>query len=112
MSNNRYEIYQISKDCPDRHYIVFESLESLAHFGYTFDSKNYIKVYEGILEVGVTLDDLFEVFNIRRPSDFKGHSLSVSDVVVLKIDDVRRAFFCDSFGWTEVPQFLGKEEVA
>lgn len=68
-----------------------------------FDLADYDVVYEGDIvpsENGptATLDELFEIFNIRRPEDFKGHSLSVSDVV--ELDGAN--YYCDSTGWVKV----------
>ena len=72
-----------------------------------FDISQYKKVYEGEVEdqgsVLKTLDHLFEKFNLHHPSDFNGHSLSVSDVVVL--DGV--SYYCDSYDWINTE--TGKE---
>ena len=69
--------------------------------GFSFD--DYKVVYEGDIvpnEDGpiATLDDIFTIFNIRRPEDFKGHSLSVSDLV--ELDGV--CYYCDSCGWEDM----------
>lgn len=54
------------------------------------------------------LEDVFAKFNIRHPQDFKGHSLSVSDIVVLEFEDTSRVFFCDIVGWKELdPEKMG-----
>ena len=62
----------------------------------------YEKVYEGEIEFDTsicrTLDNIFRKFNLFHPNDFKGHSLSTSDVVIL--DGVM--YYCDSFGWVDV----------
>lgn len=62
--------------------------------------EDYACVYAFDLEssVDITLDDIYEIFNLRIPSDFKGHSLSVSDVV--RVDN--KYYYCDSFGWKEL----------
>ena len=64
-----------------------------------FDISQYKKVYEGEVQeekdILCTLESIFEKFNLHHPSDFYGHSLSVSDVVVL--DGV--SYYCDSYGW-------------
>ena len=64
-----------------------------------FDISQYKKVYEGEVQeeknILHTLESIFEKFNLHHPSDFYGHSLSVSDVVVL--DGVN--YYCDSYGW-------------
>ena len=68
---------------------------------------DYESKYQGELKPGETLDTLYERFNIHRPENFTGHSLSVSDVVVLKKDKELTAYYVDSIGFKEVPDFLG-----
>ena len=67
--------------------------------------KDYSTVYEGELEVedetdtvGI-LEKLFYIFNMKHPEDFKGHSLSTSDIIILNDDSM---WFCDSYGWQEL----------
>lgn len=82
----KYEIYQI-KDIGHTNY-AFHDYE-LAKKLNDFDFNDYKKVYEGEIEcddVYDTLEDLFTIFNIKRPQDFKGHSMSVSDIVKLGDD--------------------------
>ena len=65
------------------------------------DINEYIKTYEGTIEGDNNismLEELFEIFNIRHPEDFHGHSLSVSDIVIL--DDI--IWYCDSTSWQEI----------
>ena len=67
-------------------------------------AKDYTCIYEGGIgnsEYSV-LESLWETFNLNHPEDYYGRSLSVSDIVV--IDNV--AYFCDSFGWKEIPGFI------
>lgn len=71
---------------------------------------SYDSVYKGTLEPGMTLESLFEKFNVDRPEDFKGHSLSVSDVVVVTDEYGKSAWFVDSFGLTQLPQFFTTQE--
>lgn len=59
------------------------------------------------LSPGETLEDIYTRFNIDHPEDFKGHSLSVSDVVVLHEKGSDTAYYVDSIGFKEVPDFLG-----
>lgn len=58
---------------------------------------DYIRVYTGELDTN-NLDEIFNIFNTKRPKDFKGHSLSVSDIV--SIDG--KMYYCDSIGWKEL----------
>lgn len=103
-----FEIYQLKKS-DDNIYIRFESLERLAELGQKPDFSNYDKIYEGDLSavnvrgdtVGDKLEAVFVKFNLDRPKDFKGHSLSVSDVVVM--DD--KAYYVDSVGFQPLKEF-------
>lgn len=64
---------------------------------------SYKEVYSGTVvgeEAEDMLDDLFYIFNVEHPRDFKGHSLSVSDIVELEGDGT---YFCDRFGWKKLP---------
>ena len=105
-----YTIYQISDDAENRRDIIFENLEHLQSRGLSVDAANYEAVYTGALEEGTTLEDLYEKFNIDHPADYKGRSMSVSDVVVLHQNGEDKAYFVDSFGFSEVPEFLRDKE--
>lgn len=65
------------------------------------DFNEYKQVYTGEIEgddPAVMLEILFTKFNVNHPVDFKGHSLSMSDIVVL--DGTK--YYCDSFGWKAI----------
>ena len=111
-----YRIYQIRNDLPDRHERMFQNLATLQSDGKDVISDAYSAVYEGSLDgtesgksAQQVLDCLFEKFNIAHPDDFRGHSMSVSDVVVLQENGVEKAYYVDSLGFKEVPQFLQQE---
>ena len=115
-SISAYRIYQIRDDLPDRHERMFQNLATLQSDGKDVISDAYSKVYEGSLDgtesgksAQQVLDGLFEKFNIAHPDDFRGHSLSVSDVVVLQENGVEKAYYVDSLGFKEVPQFLQQQ---
>jgi len=125
-SSDRYGIYQL-KDNPELDQFRFEGTESLVKRGITKDNfdaiapKNYDMVYaEELSDIqGDTqnekLGDVFLKFNTAHPEDFKGHSLSVSDIVVLYENGKNSAHFVDSFGFTKLPDFMhelenGKEQ--
>ena len=74
--------------------------------GFTVDGKDYQMVYSERLRDATTLDDLFERFNIERPNDFTGHSMSVSDVIIMNRGGRLTAYYVDSFGFTELPDFV------
>ena len=97
---NTFTIYQLKDDVPvDYH---FRSLDRLQENGLAVDPANYEKVYEAALTPGMSLERIFEKFNFDRPEDFKGHSLSVSDVVVLHQNGRDTAHYTDSIGFVDI----------
>lgn len=102
---DHFSIYQL-KDDDSLHYIRFEGLTRLHKEGNEVERDNYNLVYEAALKPGTSLDDLYYEFNMQHPKDFRGHSMSVSDIVVLHKGDEDKAFYVDTFGFTEVPEFL------
>ena len=104
---NRYGIYQINSRQEERGY-QFLSLEAAKEMGFTVDGKDYQMVYSERLRDATTLDNLFERFNIERPNDFTGHSMSVSDVIIMNRGGRLTAYYVDSFGFTELPDFVAQ----
>lgn len=88
----------------------FEPYERLQAAGLTVDRANYDLVYTAPLNQNTSLEDIYRTFNIDHPKDFKGHSLSVSDVVVLHQNGQDTAHYVDSFGFTQVPEFFIQRE--
>ena len=123
-NTDKYGIYQL-KDDPELDKFRFTGTESLKRMGITKDNfdavlpENYKLVYMGELAElqgqtqSETLEAIYTKFNIDHPADYKAHSLSVSDIVVLHEDGENSAHFVDSFGFTELPKFMltleGKE---
>ena len=123
-NTDKYGIYQL-KDNPELDKFRFEGTESLKRMGITKDNfdavlpENYKLVYMGELAElqgqtqSETLEAIYTKFNIDHPVDYKAHSLSVSDIVVLHENGENTAHFVDSFGFTELPKFMltleGKE---
>lgn len=105
MTNDSYDIYQL-KNSDETRNIRFEGLERLKKDGGTVNKDHYDLVYHASLDKKDTLDSIYERFNLYHPTDFRGHSLSVSDVVVFHKAGVDSAFYVDSYGFTEVPEFL------
>ena len=105
IDGDHFSIYQL-KDDDSLHYIRFEGLTRLHKEGNEVERDNYDLVYEAGLKPGTSLDDLYYEFNMQHPKDFRGHSMSVSDIVVLHKGDEDKAFYVDTFGFTEVPEFL------
>ena len=125
-SSDKYGIYQL-KDNPELRDFHFAGTESLKRRGIIKDNldaikpENYNLVYVGELSElskdfirlqtqGDKLEALYEKFNIDHPADYKGHSLSVSDIVVLHENGKNSAHFVDSVGFTMLPDFLREME--
>lgn len=102
----RFSLYQISWDNSATRQLTFVSYDELKKQGLTVDGRNYDCAYSGLMASGETLDSIYERFNLRHPDDFRGHSLSVSDIVVLHQNGHDQAFYVDSFGFREVPEFF------
>lgn len=101
-----YEIYQLKPDISN-HDIAFMPLDYLKEKGIEVDRKRYELVYRGTVADGTDiLDRLYLKFNIDQPADFRGHSLSVSDVVVIHRSNFTTAYYVDKIGFTEVLEFL------
>ena len=101
---NTYEIYQIPTG-ERYHDIRFTSFEHLKIMGQLPDRFNYEKVYSGDLDdikAENKLDGLFVKFNYNRPDDFKGHSLSVSDVIVINNENGSSAHYVDDIGYKDI----------
>ena len=107
-----FAIYQL-RDNDDTAYLHYMNSEYLEKKGLSIQKENYAAVYAGDLDRrGDTqdkLNELYETFNIRRPEDFRGHSLSVSDIVALKQNGVVSCHYVDSWGFKELPGFLKPE---
>lgn len=110
MPEDIFSIYQIKQGAELRDY-RFESLDSLQRAGLSVKSENYDLVYTAPLSGKDDLESIFTKFNIDWPEDFHGHSLSVSDVIVLHQSGKDTAHYCDSVGFAEMPQFLKPEPV-
>lgn len=105
----RYAIYQINEDAVKENYL-FMNLELVKSKGIEVRGEDYSLVYGGKLPENVTLEMLFEKFNISRPEGFRGHSLSVSDVVVTNRGGEVNAYYVDSFGYAELPEFVKQRQ--
>lgn len=92
------EIYQITED-KEREF-AFRGYDAIIKNYGKIDKANYKKVYECQIDV-TSIDEVFEKFNLNIPAGFTGHSLSVSDVIILD----GNAYYCDHFGWQVVIQF-------
>lgn len=100
-----FSIYQLKRGDETLDY-RFEPLDAIRRNGLSVDPANYELVYTAPLTAKDNLESIYTRFNIDRPADFKGHSLSVSDIVVLHQDGTDTAHYCDRFGFSQVPEFL------
>ncbi len=109
-----YAIYQL-KDTPESRKLLFMPLRSLKSKEISVLPGRYDCVYSGQLTPAADrqtdqefLDWLFFQFNMNHPQDFRGHSLSVSDVVTIDREGRARAYYVDVVGFTEIPSFCAK----
>ena len=100
-----FSIYQLKGGSETLDY-RFEPLDSIHRNGLSVKPENYELVYTAPLTAKDDLESIYTRFNVDRPADFKGHSLSVSDIVVLHQDGKDTAHYCDRAGFSEVPEFL------
>ena len=100
-----FSIYQLKGGNETLDY-RFEPLDSIHRNGLSIKPENYELVYEAPLTAKDDLESIYTRFNVDRPADFTGHSLSVSDIVVLHQDGKDTAHYCDRAGFSEVPEFL------
>ena len=104
-----FSIYQLKDGDGMRDY-HFEPYDRLQAAGLSVEAANYNLIYTAELTPRTSLEDIYTRFNIDHPKDFKGHSLSVSDVVVLHQNGQDAAHYVDSFGYKNVPEFLQEQK--
>ena len=112
----KYSIYQVKRG-EEYSRLSFNSWNELKKFNLPFDKNNYEEVYGGYVSDvsrsqgrGVILDNIYTKFNIDRPEDFRGHSLSVGDVIVLEDNYDSFAFYVDSYGMADVTDLFFEAE--
>lgn len=109
MSKVDYDLYQVKRG-EEHSDLLFTNMSMIQKLKFKIDQSHYDKVYSGSTDkkeyVGEVLESLFVKFNLEFPADYRARSMSVSDVVVLHENGVDKAYFCDSIGFIEVPQFL------
>ena len=113
---NYYRIYQL-KDTPDYHGIRFQNSARNQKQGVKLNQDDYDLIYEGNwdelkdIPANYRLERIFEKFNTDLPEDFRGHSLSVSDVITVGNEDTQTAYYVDSVGFTDFPEFFKEKEL-
>ena len=111
-----FSIYQV-KDGDEARDFRFEPLERLKAAGHSVERGNYEQVCKGTFERGNAetteiLNALFEQFNIALPEDYRGRSMTTSDIIVLQQDGQTEAYYVDSYGFKDVPEFLAETQDA
>ena len=109
-SEKQFGIYQITARDPEHDY-RFMNLDFVKRHGMEVNRADYELVYTEPLTEKDTLEAIYERFNIQRPTDFTGHSLSVSDVVVLNDGKSLKACYVDSIGFAELPDFFKERKM-
>ncbi|MGI6316430.1 MAG: YodL domain-containing protein [Christensenellales bacterium] len=104
-NKDTFSIYQLKRN-EETQDLRFEPYYRLQNAGQSLNPANYDLIYTAPLTPDMSLEQIFERFNIDHPKDFKGHSLSVSDVVVLHQNGQETAHYVDSIGYKQVPEFL------
>ena len=106
-----FSIYQVPAGPQGRDF-RYRPYEELQAAGLTVDRKNYELIYTAPLDGKTTLEDIYRTFNADdRPAGFRGHSLSVSDVVVINRGGKEEAHYCDSIGFPPVPEFMRESPI-
>ena len=101
-----FAIYQV-KHTDDLRDIRYESLERLKASGQEVQHSNYDLVYTAPLNgSGGTPERLYQQFNLQKPTDFHSPSMSVSDIVAIRQGGRLSCYYCDSFGFEQIPGFL------
>lgn len=126
LPENGYAIYQLKPD-PQYHSLRFASLSELRSLGRRdgnhadaalgVTESRYDLIYSGVLSPALAarrtpeaiLEGLYTRFNLNRPDDFRGHSLSASDVIALNLNGQTECYYTDSFGFYKLPSFLEHE---
>ena len=108
-NGDRYAIYHVDEDTPGKQHL-FMNMAMVKEDGITIDAENYKCVYSGRLHENEKMDDLYAVFNDNPPADYKSHSMSVSDVIIINRGGDMQAYYVDRFGFAELPEFAAQRE--
>ena len=105
-----FSIYQVPPG-PEGRDFRYRSYEELQADGLSVDRKNYQLIYSAPLDKDITLDEIYRRFNMEHPSDYKGHSLSMGDIVVFRQDGKQTAYYVDEGAdYRQVPEFFAQLE--
>mgnify|MGYP000914142687 CR=1 FL=1 len=105
-----FSIYQVPPG-PEGRDFRYRSYEELQADGLSVDRKNYQLIYSAPLDKDITLDEIYRRFNMEHPADYKGHSLSMGDIVVFRQDGKQTAYYVDEGAdYRQVPEFFAQQE--
>ena len=105
-----FSIYQVPPG-PEGRNLRYRSYEELQANGLSVDRKNYQLIYTAPLDKDTTLDEIYRRFNMEHPADYKGHSLSMGDIVVFRQDGKQTAYYVDEGAdYRQVPEFFAQPE--
>ena len=105
-----FSIYQVPPG-PEGRDFRYRSYEDLQADGLSVDRKNYQLIYSAPLDKDITLDEIYRRFNMEHPADYKGHSLSMGDIVVFRQDGKQTAYYVDEGAdYRQVPEFFAQPE--
>jgi len=105
-----FSIYQVPPG-PEGRNLRYRSYEELQADGLSVDRKNYQLIYTAPLDKDTTLDEIYRRFNMEHPADYKGHSLSMGDIVVFRQDGKQTAYYVDEGAdYRQVPEFFAQPE--
>ena len=107
--DNCYAIYQVKREDSIVKDLAYRPYDEVIKAGLYPGRSQYNLIYTQPSPEPVKLEQLYEIFNLDRPADFFGHSLSVSDIVAIKTDGKVSYHYCDSFGFKELPDFRKPE---
>ena len=110
-----YLLMQLKRDADPA--LRFASMRYLEKQNIAPSIDNYEILYRGNLPTGKRsvpqpelLEQLYQKFNCAQPMDYHGHSLSVSDVILLNQAGKISAHYVDSIGFRELSGFQDKQE--
>ena len=105
-----FSIYQVPPG-PEGRDFRYRSYEDLQADGLSVDRENYQIIYTAPLDKDTTLDEIYRRFNMEHPADYKGHSLSMGDIVVFRQDGKQTAYYVDEGAdYRQVPEFFAQPE--
>ena len=108
-NGSRFAIYHIDENTIGKEHL-FRGMDYVKEHGLEVDAANYKCVYSDRMLASDDLDGLYATFNDNPPADYKAHSMSVSDVVIMHQNGETKAYYVDRFGFEELPDFAAQRE--